>query len=347
MLLVLVPIVQAIPAALATSASTGIVIPLYSLPYSGSTFNWQSVVDTKNSHPHVPIFAIINPNNGPGLSRDSNYANGIGNLTKSGVVVLGYVYTSYGLRPQLIVENDTNHYTSWYKQNGLNGIMFDEMSNTAGFESYYQTLTNYVKGTNGLTYTIGNPGTSTLSSYIGTEDVLNIFENNYQPALSTLQSSTLNGLYDKHNFSFLSYAQGSLPSQARIGNYSNFVGLVYLTDDSDSNPWDQIPPATYLSTLAADLDYTTAIITIKSENSAGSPITGYFVGMTQNSTQIPSGFTPLAYNGTTGVKYHFIPNSFGLCLFDHWKDTSSTTADRAILVNSTAATFTAVFRGTC
>ena len=224
--------------------------------------------------------------------------------------------------------------------------MFDEMANTARHESYYSTLTSYAKTTDGFKYTQGNPGTSTLTSYVGTEDTLNIFENSYQPGLSTLQSSTfVTGGYDKHNFSFLSYNQASLPSQARIGNYSNFVAYMYLTPDNLPNPWDTI--ASYLSTLAADLDHMTAVITIKSVDSTGSPITGYFVAVKQNNTQIPSGFTPLAYNGTTGIRYHFIPNSFGGCNFNHWQDTGSITADRAILVNSTSATFTAVYGGTC
>jgi hypothetical protein len=72
--------------------------------------------------------------------------------------------------------------------------------------------------------------------------------------------------------------------------------------------------------------------------------------MTQSGNQIPSGLTPLGYNGTSGVRYHFIPTSSGFCAFDHWKDTGSTAADRTILVNSTSATFTAVYKnngGTC
>lgn len=350
MLLVFVPIAQSIPAAKATSASTGILIPLYSYPYDFfGSFVWKPVNDTKNNHPQVPLFVVINPNSGPGSSKDPNYAKGIANLTKSGIVVLGYVYTSYGTRSTSAVEADIDSYKSWYQANGLKGIMFDEMNNTSGKENYYQTLTNYAKGTDGFTYTIGNPGTSTLESYVGTVDTLNINETGSLPTISNLQTDTFatGGGYDKHNFSFLAYNQILLPNKQTIGNYSNFVGYMYITDDTslDGNPWDTL--ASYLSTLAADLDKPTAIITINSENSAGTPITGYFVGMTQNGNQIPSGYTPLPYNGTTGVKYHFIPNSFNGCNFDHWKDTNSTTPDRTILVNSSSVAFTAVYSGTC
>ena len=356
MMLVLVPILQAIPAALATSASTGIVIPLYSYPYDGSTFVWNSVNTTKNDHPDVPLFVIINPNSGPcdllAGCPDPNYKKGIANLTKSGVVVLGYLDTLNGLRLQSLVEDDIQDYSDWYKQYGLKGVFFDQMNNADGGESYYQDLTNYAKGAAGLTYTFGNPGTDTQTSYVetGTADVLDIFENGALPTISGLQAATFatTEAFNKQSFSFLSYAQSSLPSEQLIGNFSNFVGYMYLTADSGSNPWDTI--ASYLSTLASYLDRPTAIITINSVGPSG-PITGYFIGVTQNGTQIPSGgYTPLAYNGTTGVVYHFIPNDFGFCQFDKWQDTGSTNPDRAILVNSTSATFTAVYKnngGTC
>src|SRR5579859_2138294 len=42
--------------------------------------------------------AIINPNSGPGASKDSNYANQVVTSQAAGLHVLGYVYTSYGSR---------------------------------------------------------------------------------------------------------------------------------------------------------------------------------------------------------------------------------------------------------
>ncbi|HEX7031758.1 MAG TPA: spherulation-specific family 4 protein [Nitrososphaera sp.] len=49
------------------AASAGIMVPLYTYP--GET--WDTVVETKNDHPDVPIVAIVNPASGPGGSRDS------------------------------------------------------------------------------------------------------------------------------------------------------------------------------------------------------------------------------------------------------------------------------------
>src|SRR5438094_3398605 len=128
LVLVLVPVSQAIPPAFpVTSSSTGILIPLYSAPYTNSSchhascFNWNLVNQTKNSNSHVPIFVIINPDSGSCAPwagcPDPQLKQGIANLTKSGVIVLGYTFTSYGNRTQgpasipTSVENDTSNYT--------------------------------------------------------------------------------------------------------------------------------------------------------------------------------------------------------------------------------------------
>ena len=346
-------------------ASTGILAPIYTIPYNGNIFNWQSVNDTKNSHPQVPLFVIINPNNGlPATTNCSStlppnipaFNKGTANLTKSGVVVLGYVFTLNGLRDQVSVENEITKYQTCLPS--VKGILFDQMSTVDNsiLTSYYQTLTNFAKS-KGFVYTVGNPGTDTVSSYIGKVDTLNIFENSVWPKTSDLQGSSFwRASYDKHNFSFQSYNQSSLASSAVIGNASNYVGFMYVTDNTgcggsptssctstNLNPWNTT--STYINTLATYLNKSSAIINISSIDSTGHTITGDFVKVMQNGTQIPSGQTPLAYNATTGVTYHFIPNSLSGCTFDHWLDTSSTTADRTIHVNSTSANFTAVFSG--
>src|SRR5215471_5802946 len=115
----------------ASSNILGMVIPLYTYPTDGS---WKSVIDAKNANPQVPMMAVINPNNGPGLSQDQNFVNGIHQLQSAGVKVLGYVYTNYGARSLASDEADVLSYSRWY---GVNGIMFDEMNNQAGGEAYY------------------------------------------------------------------------------------------------------------------------------------------------------------------------------------------------------------------
>src|SRR5687767_1682309 len=84
-LLLLVPLISGTGMQQAdAAAAAGIMVPLYTYP--GGT--WDTVIETKNDHPDVPVVAIVNPASGPGGSRDSNYVSGIEELKDAGVIVL-------------------------------------------------------------------------------------------------------------------------------------------------------------------------------------------------------------------------------------------------------------------
>lgn len=380
-----------IPQTFATSASTGIMEPLYCDPYgndgspcagcTGTSFCWQPLVDARTNHPNVPIFAIVNPNSGPCYTTCNgtvtDFKNGITTLTNAGVVVLGYVDTCLNdcTSPQTqktlsAVETDVDRWNTYYGpsstlgSHGVKGIFYDDMlsysvNSTTNELQYFQSLTSYIHG-KGFTYSIGNPGgdatgTSVNSNYVdnGTADVLNTWENGSVPTASDMQRNTFvtdNGNNDgfaKSNFALLSFCVGN-PGQTQVGNASNYFGLLYFTNYigcTSTNPWNGI--SSYLSTLARYLDKPSAMITIDSVNSSGKQITQYEVIVDQNGHAIPSGYTPLPYNGTSGVRYYFTPQDFGGCNFNHWQDNNSPNANRTILVNSTSATFTAVYSGTC
>lgn len=223
------------------STQTGVMIALYTYP--GST--WDVVAQAKIAHPSVPVVAIINPNNGPGSSRDSNYVSGIQELHNAGVVVLGYDATGYASNSASSVKSVMNTWKSLYN---IDGIFFDEMANWSGPESYYSDLTSYAKSL-GYTMTVGNPGTDTLPSYIGTVDNLMIYEDAGLPSLSALQGWHTS--YDKSNFSMIAFGVNSI-STSFLSSASNYVGYIDLTNDVLPNPYDAVP--SYFGTLVADLD---------------------------------------------------------------------------------------------
>src|SRR2546427_409638 len=222
-------------------SSTGIVIPLYSDPST----TWDGVVQDKLAHPSVPIVAIINPSNGPGTSKDTNYVSGIQKLQSAGIIVLGYVPTSYGNRSTSLVEDDINSYKNWYN---VNGIKFDQMSTNATLVNYYSNLTNYTKSL-GMTLTVGNPGRDTIPGYIGTVDFLSIYEGSGLPSIAFLGGWHTG--YPKSNFAIVAFGVSSLNS-SNIAKVSNYVGHIYITDDVLPNPYDTIPA--YFGNLLAYLD---------------------------------------------------------------------------------------------
>jgi hypothetical protein len=375
--------------AVSLQASTGILEPTYCDPYTSDpspcatspTFTWQPILSNKTAHANVPYFVIVNPDNGPGpgnpphcasngtgVNRTRDYDNGIGNLTNAGVIVLGYVYTGFGAQPYSTATADVDKWVSCYPK--IQGIFMDVMAydSVTSHIDYYQNLTNYIHNKKGLTYSIGNAGAQTIQQYVnsGAADNIVINETNVNatyhfPITSDLQTDTFststgNIGYDKHDFSFLVWNEttvnGGLPNSVTLDNRSNYVGLLYVTDDcgvphpctpDNNNPWGAI--ASYIGNLVAELDNKTSVITVNSTGPS-SPVGGLLVQISQKGNVVPSGYTPYSYLGTQGVTYTFTPQNSTSCTFNHWKDTGTGPAARTITVTSTSKAYTAVYTGT-
>jgi hypothetical protein len=220
----------------------GTIIPLYTDPPHAS---WDAVAAAKQAHPTVPVIAIINPADGPGSGPDPDYTTGIAKLTAAGVKVVGYVHTLYGARPTSELQTEMNHYQSWYP--GVTGIFFDEMAYQAGYESYYSALTAYAKS-HGGDFTVGNPGTDTSKSYVGTVDVLFIYESDGVPPVSAI--SGWHTSYARSSFGVIPYKVPSMDA-AFVAAARPYVGYIYLQSDDLPNPWDSVP--SYLSSLVGAL----------------------------------------------------------------------------------------------
>lgn len=227
----------------APSAASGTIVPLYSNP---SDPPWAAIVAAKLAHPSVTVRAIINPDNGPGASKDPEYVQGIAKLDAAGIIVLAYVATTYAKKTPAAAQGEISKYQSWYPT--LKGIFFDEMSNTAGDEPYYQGLDYYAKG-KGYTVTVGNPGTDTLASFVGTVDTILIYESEGLPTVGSLD--VFSGQYNPKNFGVIPYGVPALDAAFVTGARAH-VGFIYLTDDTVPNPWDTLP--SYFSNLLAALE---------------------------------------------------------------------------------------------
>jgi hypothetical protein len=220
----------------------GTIIPLYTSPTDPS---WDAVVSAKQAHPTVPVVAVINPANGPGSAIDPSYTSGIAKLSAAGVKVVGYVHTSYGSRAAADVQTDMSNWHGWYP--GVTGIFFDEMANNTGFESYYSGLNSFAKG-HGFNFTVGNPGTDGSASYVGTVDVILIYESGGVPSMAAMTGWHTS--YPRQNFGVIPYRVASLDA-AFVASARPYVGYIYLQSDDLPNPWDSVP--SYLSSLLGAL----------------------------------------------------------------------------------------------
>ena len=218
----------------------GLMIPLYMDPNS----DWDLVVSIQKTYPSLPIVAIINPNSGPGTFQDPLYVTGIKKLLDAGVIVVGYDHTSYGARSITDVKADIDNYASFYPN--IKGIFFDEMTDTSGQESYYQTVGDYAKS-KGFTMTTGNPGIKTPVSYMPTLNYVVISENTVTTDLKDY------GEYSKYysHLGMMVIDQATLPT-AWVEEAKEMIGWIYVTSDTLPNPYDVLP--SYLSTLAGLLN---------------------------------------------------------------------------------------------
>jgi hypothetical protein len=215
----------------------GILVPAYFYPTSGG--HWNSLNQAAD---RVPLVAIVNPNNGPSTSINSNYTSAINALRNAGGRVIGYVYSSYTARPLTEVKADIDRYLAFYT---IDGFFVDEMTNDtdAAHLAYYEELHQYIKAKRSSYLLVGNPGINTAASYLlrPTVDALVTFESNtgypaYVPDPWTqAQPATA--------FGHLCY---DVATPDLMTNYVQLavarnVGYIYVTGDRGSNPWDTLP----------------------------------------------------------------------------------------------------------
>jgi hypothetical protein len=331
------------PTYAAPTVHSGVVVPLYIYPDS----TWTTIALTAKANPNVPIIAIINPNNGPGSSSDPTYLAAVQNLQSSGVTVLGYVATGYGNNAISSEESQINKYHSWYN---IDGIFFDEMSNTAGYESYYSTLNSFVKS-NGMTYTMGNPGTSVPPSYIGILDNLCIYESVGYPSLSFI---TYPG-YPESNFGLIAF--GVSYDAAFVAGAAPLVGYMYIDNLKGANPYSALSSlfSQTVATLAATNSQTSSstttsasttisttstsatssstpttsttttstsspvTITVRSVNLAGVKLTGVYTTIQSSSGKtLAHGYTTLNFKGVSDTAYTVCVYNYQAIVFSHW-----------------------------
>lgn len=305
-----------------SSSASGVIIPLYSYP--GST--WNAIIEQKQANPSVPVTVVVNPSSGPGSSQDPNYAAWINSFRAAGINVLGYVYTSYASRSASSVEADIGAYKSWYS---VNGIFLDEMSNQPGYQSYYSSLTSYAHSL-GLSMVVGNPGTSVPSSYVGTVDILVIYEDSGMPSASTLASSTM-GL-SKTDFAMVSYGVPSLNSFS-VQTAAGYVGYLYITNEGMPNPYASLP--SYFPTLMSDLQTSSkSSLVIQSTDLNGNPVSGLWTTVASNGNIVATGYTPLTFAGNTGAQYTVTVSNYGQYTFSHWENGNTDPSRTVVLTQS-------------
>lgn len=230
--------------AVCSHALSGLLIPLYSYPTDSNGAIWKAVKDAAIANPSIPFVVIINPNNGPGSSKDSEYASAVTELVNAGCKCVGYISTRTSSVSLSTVTGNMNKYKSWYPD--ISGFFLDEMAYDGNHEAYYASATSHAISI-GYGYTIGNPGTSTTQSYFNTVNNTVIFESEPIP-----NPSVLNQGFPISGCSMIGYnIPGSKLNQTYISDITQYVSLIYITDAPTSDPYQVLP--TYFNQLITRL----------------------------------------------------------------------------------------------
>jgi hypothetical protein len=89
--------------------------------------------------------------------------------------------------------------------------------------------------------------------------------------------------------------------------------------------------------------YKIAKLTVKSQDSAGHRLDGFWTTIAENGQVTQTGFTPVQFQLVSGRQYVVSVSNYGQWVFDHWLDNGSTNPNRTISITQ-ATTLTATYR---
>ena len=183
---------------------------------------------------------VFNPESGPGTAADAAYTQVIAQAQAAGIVMVGYVATSYGARPEADVIADINHYYDFYT---LSGIYFAEGpmdTDCTAMEPMYHRMADAVRARDAQAYLA--VGTRFCPTYITFFDMMvqfardwNEYQTDYAPPSWMPANSPQRFVHFVH-----SVPPGDA-SAALSRAVANGAGWVFITDQSSPNPWSVLP----------------------------------------------------------------------------------------------------------
>lgn len=226
--------------------------PGYSYP-TVSTSHWDAdsldYLDSVWNHEDHPKFLIFNPASGPGSSSNSDYVTAIDDAHEHGIMVLGYIATTYGAKDLEDVYDEVGLYVDFYESisRKLDGFFFDEadFANNSTKKAYYDDIWTTVHGIE--YFVVMNPGQpSFVEYYAARADVIINFEGT---------ATTFNGggvcasfpawqaTYPQWKWGIIVHGLGDFWDYLDLFGYDTGcnMGYFYGTDDVLPNPFDVRP----------------------------------------------------------------------------------------------------------
>jgi hypothetical protein len=248
-------------------AQSRVAIPSYQDPGSAQWNAWAAP-----GRPSVGIM-IVNLDNGDDTTYQPAIAEAIRATRASGIFVVGYVYTDYGLRDPAVVRQRVD---AVYRNYLVDGIFFDEAptdclaANPFGGNQYshYQQLGEYVRARQaGGRLVILNPGTQPANDcWMSIANILVTAESSsLADYIGNYQDHAWFHEYPPERFWHIVYAAPGQDQLNRIFALSQArgAGWLYVTDLGGENPYARPPlywasEAEMVASLGVQAPYSTA-----------------------------------------------------------------------------------------
>ena len=207
------------------------VVPAYWEPDA----DWQKIIAAA---PTVGMI-IFNPSNGPGTTTDAAYTSAIAQARAAGILVLGYVATSYGQRPQADILADVNKYYDLYTPSGIYFAEGPMEADCDNLETEYRQLTTQALSRDPKAYLA--IGTRYCPSFIEFSDLMVEFAEDWVTFQSYTVPSWMPANSPERFCQFINSVPADQASQALSMAVGYGAGWVFATDGTAPNPWGALP----------------------------------------------------------------------------------------------------------
>ena len=180
----------------------------------------------------LPELIVFNPASGPGATRNPTYSRAVAAARAGGSRILGYVPTTWGVRPAAEVDADVDRYRRWY---AVDGVFFDEASSSSEALTHYAALSRHARAA-GARLVVLNPGVVPARGYFDLADLVVTFEGPY----AAYREHSPGPEIDPSRTAHLVY--GASREQAREALRSApAAAYVYFTSGTPPHPWGTVP----------------------------------------------------------------------------------------------------------
>jgi hypothetical protein len=211
--------------------SVRMIVPAYFPPGP----QWQRVIAAA---PTVGM-VIVNPASGPGTTTDPQLTQVIAQARTAGIIVLGYVATSYGQRPVADVIADVNGYADLYSLSGIYLAEGPMEADCSSLETQYQNVVAaaHARDANAIMAV----GTHYCPTYVTFVDYMVEFAMSWSDYQSYVVPTWMPSGSRERFVHFISDVPPSDAGAAISRAIANGAGWVFATDQSEPNPWGQLP----------------------------------------------------------------------------------------------------------